>query len=162
MALRTMFQHAVKTCTSFPAIYTNQVRSVGAFVNQVELLGRVGKEPQRIGANDAVAFPLYTETVVKLQDGSVKTYPCWHKVLVPTKLLANLVFDSLERGQRCYVSGRVAYRAAEQAEDGRMIYNHQAAIIARRVIFLEKSRKRQAEQADIAADGPNTAAASSN
>ncbi|XP_026280675.1 single-stranded DNA-binding protein, mitochondrial [Frankliniella occidentalis] len=164
MALRTMFQHVVRTCSSpLPVLTANSVRAMSAFVNNVELLGRVGREPQKIGTNDAVAFPLYTESVVKLQDGTVKTYPCWHKVLVTKKELANIVIEALERGQRCYVSGRVAYRAAEPSADGRMVYNHQAAVIARRVIFLEKSRKRQAEQAEQAAnsgDASSQAAAS--
>lgn len=74
---------------------------------------------------------------------TVKTYPCWHRVLVLRKNHADIVFTQLERGQRCYVSGRIAYRAAEQNAEGKMVYNHQAAVVAQNVIFLEKSRRNQ-------------------
>ena len=48
-------------------------------VNHIELLGRVGAEPRKIGVNEAVAFPLFTETSAKLKDGT-------SKFLLPTHL----------------------------------------------------------------------------
>lgn len=47
-------------------------------VNNVELLGRVGREPQRIGDNEAIAFPLYTESVLRFKDGTGKHEALYH------------------------------------------------------------------------------------
>lgn len=140
-------------------------------VNQVTLLGRVGAEPRKIGTGEAVAFPLFTESSVRLKDGTskllflfvapfyismksfeqfftfvtAKTYSCWHKVLFVKKSLGDVVFNNVDRGQRVFISGRVAYKAPEANEAGRVVHSHQAAIIAEQVIFLEKSRKTSEE-----------------
>lgn len=77
---------------------------------------------------------------------TVKTYPSWHRVLVARKNLADAVFETVERGQRCYISGRIAYRAPEVSESGKMINSNQAVIICDQIIFLEKSKKQRIEE----------------
>jgi len=144
-----MFQHVVKACNSPLSVLAakNSTRDFSSkFLNHVELLGRVGREPAKVGENDAVAFPFYTENVVKLKDGTFKTYPSWHRVLVAKKSIADAVFETVERGQRCYISGRIAYRAPEVTESGKMINSNQAVIICDQIIFLEKSRKQRTEE----------------
>ncbi|XP_034250806.1 single-stranded DNA-binding protein, mitochondrial [Thrips palmi] len=142
MALRNVLQQAVRSSSSsLTAAHVARAYSNGRYVNHIELLGRVGTEPRKIGANEAVAFPLYTESSVRLKDGSTKIYSCWHKVLFVKKTLGDLVFNNVDRGQRVYITGRVAYKAAESTEDGKQFHSNQAAIIAEQIVFLEKSRK---------------------
>ncbi|KAJ1529750.1 hypothetical protein ONE63_006500 [Megalurothrips usitatus] len=143
MALRTVFQQAAKSCSnSLPVFSAGSARAYSnRFVNNVQLLGRVGREPQKIGTSEAVSFPFYTETILKFKDGTVKTYPCWHRVVVVRQGLSTVAVNNLEKGQRVFVQGRIAYRAPTVGEDGKMIHNHQAAVVAENLVFLEKSRK---------------------
>ena len=145
MALRSVFQHVVKSSNSTLSVLAARDYST-KFVNQVTLLGRVGRQPAKVGENEAVAFPFYTENVTKLADGTYKTYPQWHRVLIGKRNLAQQVFEVVETGQRLYISGRIVYRAPEVNESGKLVNNHQAVIVADRVTFLEKSRRQENEK----------------
>lgn len=52
-----------------------------------------------------------------------------------------MVFNNVDRGQRVFISGRIAYKAPETVDGGKVIHSHEAAILADQIIFLEKSRK---------------------
>lgn len=50
------------------------------------------------------------------------------------------MFNNVDRGQRVFVTGRIAYKGPETTEEGKLLHSYQAAIIADQIIFLEKKR----------------------
>ena len=75
-------------------------------INKVELLGRVGNDPEmRYTASGIAVTQLRLATDRLRRDGDDETD--WHQVVVWDKL-AEAVAQYVEKGQRIYVAGRLA------------------------------------------------------
>ena len=101
-------------------------------INRVELLGRVGTEPEmRYTPNGTAVTQLRLATDRQRQNGETETD--WHSVTVWNKL-AEAVNQYVQKGQRLYVAGRLAQNSYE-AKDGTRRYATE--IYAAEVVFLD-------------------------
>ncbi len=101
-------------------------------INRVELLGRVGAEPEmRYTPNGTAVTQLRVATDRHRQNGETETD--WHTVTVWDKL-GEAVNQYVEKGQRIYVAGRLAQNSYE-AKDGTRRYSTE--IYAAEVVFLD-------------------------
>ncbi len=104
-------------------------------INKVELLGRVGADPEMRYTNSGTAV-----TQVRLatdrhrRDGDDATD--WHTVVVWDKL-GEAVAQYVEKGQRLYVAGRLVQTSWE-GDDGQRRYRTE--VHAQDVVFLDSSR----------------------
>ena len=104
-------------------------------INKVELLGRVGADPEmRYTAAGTAVTQLRLATDRVRKDGEAETD--WHSVVVWDKL-AEAVANYVEKGQRLYVSGRLAQNSWE-SDDGQRRYRTE--IHAQDVVFLDSAR----------------------
>ena len=101
-------------------------------INRVELLGRVGAEPEmRYTQGDTAVTQLRLATDRRRQDG--ETTADWH-VIVCWGKLAEAVHEYVGKGDRLYVSGRIV-QSSYEAEDGKRRYKTE--IHAQEVVFLD-------------------------
>ena len=113
-------------------------------INKVELLGRVGADPEMKytqGGTAVTQLRLATDRARK--NGADETD--WHSVVVWDKL-AEVVAQYVEKGQRVYVAGRLVQNSWE-GDDGQRRYRTE--IHAQEVVFLDS-------RANGNADGPAT------
>ncbi|MYC37812.1 MAG: single-stranded DNA-binding protein [Chloroflexi bacterium] len=104
-------------------------------INKVELLGRVGNDPEmRYTASGIAVTQLRLATDRLRRDGDDETD--WHQVVVWDKL-AEAVAQYVEKGQRIYVAGRLAQNSWT-GDDGQRRYRTE--IHAQDVVFLDSSR----------------------
>ena len=104
-------------------------------INKVELLGRVGADPEmRYTASGTAVTQLRLATDRVRKGGEAETD--WHSVVVWDKL-AEAVANYVEKGQRLYVAGRLAQNSWE-GEDGQRRYRTE--IHAQDVVFLDSTR----------------------
>ena len=118
-------------------------------INRVELLGRVGTDPEMryTPAGTAVTqFRLATDR--PRRNGDVETD--WHSVTCWTKL-AEIVNEYVSRGDRLYLTGRLAQNSWE-GDDGQR--RHRTEIHASEVVFLDS---RNGEPATNSAGQPANA-----
>ena len=104
-------------------------------INKVELLGRLGAEPEMRytqGGTAVTQLRLATDRVRK--GGESETD--WHSVVVWDKL-AEAVAEYVEKGQRLYVAGRLV-QSSWEGDDGQRRYRTE--IHAQDVVFLDSSR----------------------
>ena len=101
-------------------------------INKVELLGRVGTDPEMkytTGGNAVVQLRLATER--RRQDG--ETEADWHNVVCWSKT-AEAVNQYVGKGDRIYVAGRLVQNSWE-GDDGQRRYRTE--IHASEVVFLD-------------------------
>ena len=104
-------------------------------INKVELLGRVGADPEMKYTASGIAVTqlrLATDRVRK--GGEAETD--WHSVVVWDKL-ADAVAQYVEKGQRIYVAGRLVQNSWT-GDDGQRRYRTE--IHAQDVVFLDSVR----------------------
>ena len=109
-------------------------------INRVELLGRVGAEPEmRYTSNGTAVTNLSLATDRQRKDGESTTD--WHRVVCWAKL-AETINQYVAKGDRLYVTGRLVYDSYEapstgsgQATDGQRRYYTE--VHARDVVFLD-------------------------
>ena len=104
-------------------------------VNKVELLGRVGADPEMKYTASGIAVTqlrLATDRVRK----NAETETDWHTVVVWDKL-AEAVANYVEKGQRIYVAGRLV-QSSWTGEDGQRRYRTE--IHTQEVVFLDSAR----------------------
>ena len=104
-------------------------------INKVELLGRVGGDPEMKYTASGIAVTqlrLATDRVRKSGESETD----WHSVVVWDKL-AEACANYVEKGQRIYVSGRLVQNSW-QADDGQRRYRTE--IHAQEVVFLDSAR----------------------
>ena len=109
-------------------------------INRVELLGRVGTEPELryTQSGTAVAqFRLATDR--RRQNGENSTD--WHSVTCWGKL-AEVVNEHVGKGDRIFVAGRLSYSSYEGSDGQRRF---RTEIHASEVIFLDSRNGRGAE-----------------
>ena len=122
-------------------------------INKVELLGRVGTEPEmKYTQGGAAVTQLRLATDRRRQDGEVETD--WHNVVCWGKQ-AEAVNEFVGKGDRIYVAGRLAQNTW-QDDDGQRRYRTE--IHAQEVVFLD-SRGGGRDNGD-ASDVEQTVAAS--
>ena len=101
-------------------------------INRVELLGRVGSEPEmRYTSNGTAVTNLSLATDRPRKDGESTTD--WHRVVCWAKL-AETINQYVAKGDRLYVTGRLVYDSYE-GEDGQRRYYTE--VHARDVVFLD-------------------------
>ena len=101
-------------------------------INRVELLGRVGAEPEmRYTQGDTPVTQLRLATDRRRQNG--ETTADWHSIVCWGKL-AEAVNEYVSKGDRLYVSGRLVHSSYE-TEDGQRRYKTE--IHAQEVVFLD-------------------------
>ena len=101
-------------------------------VNKVELLGRVGAQPEmRYTPGGTAVTRISLATDRRRQDGSSETD--WHDV-VCWGMQAEAVNGYVEKGNRIYVAGRLLQNSWE-TEDGQK--RRRTEVHAREVVFLD-------------------------
>ena len=101
-------------------------------VNKVELLGRIGAQPEmRYTPNGTAVTRLSLATDRRKQDGNSETD--WHDVVCWGKQ-AEAVNEYVEKGNRIYVAGRLVQNCW-QGEDGKR--RRRTEVHAREVVFLD-------------------------
>ena len=104
-------------------------------INRVELLGRVGADPEmKYTANGTAVTQLRLATDRVRKGGEAETD--WHTVVVWDKL-ADAVAQYVQKGQRIYVAGRLAQNSWT-GDDGQRRYRTE--IHAQDVVFLDSAR----------------------
>ena len=103
-------------------------------INKVELLGRVGTDPEmKYTPNGAAVTNLRLATDRYRRDGEDATD--WHTVIVWGKT-AEAVNNYVQKGQRIYVAGRLVQNTWE-GEDGQR--RHRTEVHTQEVVFLDSS-----------------------
>ena len=101
-------------------------------INRIELLGRIGVEPEMRHTNSGTAVTrLRLATDRPPKNGEAETD--WHTVICWGKL-AEAVNSYVKKGDRLYVSGRLIYRSYDDKEGQK---HHQSEVHAQEVVFLE-------------------------
>ena len=103
-------------------------------INRVELLGRVGTDPemrQSQGGTPVTQFRMATDR--RRQNG--ETEADWHSVVCWGRQ-AEAVAEYVRKGNRLYVSGSLAQNTFE-TEDGQR--HHRTEVHAREVVFLDSN-----------------------
>ena len=112
-------------------------------INRVELLGRVGTEPEmRYAASGMAVTQLRVATDRRRQDG--ETTADWHTVICWGKQ-AEAVNAYVGKGDRVYVAGRLAQNVWE-TEDGQR--RSKTEVHASEVVFLHARNGAGADAAD--------------
>lgn len=104
-------------------------------INSVQILGRVGADPQKKGteSHPIAVFSVATHTNYRYESGEFLQRTEWHRVVCFKPGLRETVWNYLKKGQRVYVSGRITY-GEMVGEDGKS--KSTTAIAADDVIFL--------------------------
>ena len=103
-------------------------------INKVELLGRVGTDPEmRYTPNGTAVTNLRLATDRYRRDGEDATD--WHTVIVWGKT-AEAVNNYVQKGQRVYVAGRLVQNSWE-GDDGQR--RHRTEVHTREVVFLDSN-----------------------
>ena len=104
-------------------------------INKVELLGRVGADPEmRYTASGIAVTQVRLATDRGRKNGEDATD--WHTVVVWDKL-GEAVAEYVEKGQRLYVAGRLV-QSSWEGDDGQRRYRTE--VHAQDVVFLDSSR----------------------
>ena len=104
-------------------------------INKVELLGRVGSDPEMKYTASGVAVTQLRLATDRVRKGG-ESETDWHSVVVWDKL-ADAVANYVEKGQRIYVSGRLVQNSWT-GDDGQRRYRTE--IHAQDVVFLDSVR----------------------
>ena len=103
-------------------------------INRVELLGRVGTEPElKYSQNGTAVCTLRMATDRRRQNG--ETEADWHSVVCFGKL-AEAVGEYVRKGNRVFVAGSLAHSSYE-TEDGQRRYRTE--VQAQEIIFLDSN-----------------------
>ncbi|MDE2753015.1 MAG: single-stranded DNA-binding protein [Gemmatimonadota bacterium] len=103
-------------------------------MNRVELLGRVGTEPDlKYSQNGTAVTTLRMATDRRRQNG--ETEADWHSVVCWGKL-AEAVSEYVQKGNRVFVAGSLAQNSYER-EDGERVYRTE--VHAQEILFLDSN-----------------------
>ena len=118
-------------------------------INKVELLGRVGTEPEMSYTPGGTAITkLRLATDRRRQDGQVEAD--WHAIVCWSRT-AEAVNTYISKGQRIYVAGRLVQNSW-QAEDGQN--RHRTEVHASEVVFLDSNHNGNGAGDDSEEDSP--------
>ena len=103
-------------------------------INRVELLGRVGADPEmRVSQGGTAVTTMRVATDRRRQNG--ETEADWHSVVCWGKQ-AEAVAEYVKKGNRVFVAGSLAQNTYE-TEDGQR--RHRTEVHAQEVVFLDSS-----------------------
>lgn len=115
------------------------------FVNQVQLIGHLGHDPEMItfatGSN-LVKLRIATNESYKNKKGAYNSVTQWHTVSAWGPL-AERMATTLVKGQRVLISGKIENRSWETSEGERRFSTQ---VKAREFALLEKRRKQEDNQ----------------
>ena len=118
-------------------------------INKVELLGRVGTEPEMsYTPNGTAVTKLRLATDRRRQDGQVEAD--WHSVVCWSKT-AEAVNEYVAKGNRIYVSGRLVQNAWDNGDGER---RSRTEIHASEVVFLDSNHNGNGAGDDGEEDSP--------
>ena len=102
--------------------------------NHVQLIGRLGLDPETKQINDTVkiTFTLATNTVYKDAEGNKKTLTDWHNIIAQDGL-AQTMESYLKKGDKIGVSGRLVTRSYEGDDRNKRYFTE---IIAKYLLML--------------------------
>ena len=119
-------------------------------INRVELLGRVGADPEmKYTASGTAVTQLRLATDRGRRNGEDATD--WHTVVVWDKI-GEAVAQYVEKGQRLYVAGRLV-QSSWEGDDGQRRYRTE--VHAQEVVFLDSSRGGNGGNGNYANTGAN-------
>ncbi|KAK9875893.1 hypothetical protein WA026_009680 [Henosepilachna vigintioctopunctata] len=107
-------------------------------INSVQLLGRVGADPQRKGSDQhpIAVFSVATHSNYRYESGEFLQRTEWHRVICFKPGLRETILTYLKKGQRVHVTGRITYGEI-RGEDGKP--KTTTAVAADDVIFFQNS-----------------------
>ena len=118
-------------------------------INKVELLGRVGTDPEMQYTPSGTAITkLRLATDRRRQDGQVEAD--WHNIVVWGKS-AEAVNNYVGKGQRVYIAGRLVQNSW-QGDDGQN--RHRTEVHASEVVFLDSNHNGNGASDDGGEDSP--------
>ncbi|OQV14370.1 putative Single-stranded DNA-binding protein, mitochondrial [Hypsibius exemplaris] len=116
---------AVPSMRSNPSMSSSEVKDVSNLarlekcVNMVQLMGRIGSEPQLRGTEQhpVLLFSLATHTQYRDSDtGSMQQKTFWHRVAIFKNGLRETCFKYCHKGARVYITGEVQYSNVKDPE----------------------------------------------
>lgn len=107
-------------------------------VNKVTLIGRLGRDPEVRGSadNPVTVFSLATSQTFKTPDDTYQQQTEWHRVIIFRRVMAQLIANTVRKGDRVFVSGSLNYNKLVNKETQQT--TSIAQIKADDVILLEK------------------------
>ncbi|KAJ8952398.1 hypothetical protein NQ318_014490 [Aromia moschata] len=89
-------------------------------INSVQLLGRVGADPQKKGTEEhpIAVFSLATHSNYRYESGEFLQRTEWHRVICFKPGLRETILNYLKKGQRVHVTGKITYGQVT-GEDGK-------------------------------------------
>lgn len=104
-------------------------------LNSVQLLGRVGTNPQQKGSNKLViSFRMATDFTVLRESGKFLKRTQWHTVTCFDRELQEFILNNIKKGQRIYLQGHIEYN---EFTDGKGNSKTEAEIIAKDIVQEE-------------------------
>jgi len=103
-------------------------------LNEVKLIGRLGKDPEVTCSNSGVAvakFSLVTSKNVKKGD-NYEEVPCWHNIVAFRKTAEN-IGKFIKKGSLVFINGEISNRSYEK--DG--VKKYISEVVAEKVMFLD-------------------------
>nr|XP_023024754.1 single-stranded DNA-binding protein, mitochondrial isoform X1 [Leptinotarsa decemlineata] len=142
IAARTTFKLRPREQTIFERLSSSSAKSqqepprIEKTINNVQLLGRVGADPQRKGTDDhpIAVFSLATHSNYRYESGEFLQRTEWHRVVCFKPGLRETILTYLRKGQRVQVFGRITYGEIK-GEDGKP--RSTTAIAVDDVIFFQ-------------------------
>ncbi|XP_065159964.1 single-stranded DNA-binding protein, mitochondrial [Atheta coriaria] len=113
-------------------------------LNTVQLLGRVGADPQRKGsdAHPVAIFSLATHSNYRYESGEFLQRTEWHRVICFKPGLRETILNYLKKGQRVHVTGKLTYGEIK-GDDGKQ--KTTTAIAADDIIFFNSNPPQKSE-----------------
>lgn len=101
-------------------------------LNRIELIGRVGKDPEHAKENAPVKFSIATSSKYKDANGTLQDSPTqWHNIVVWGKA-REIVKKYVRKGSQVFVSGSMEYQQYEK--DG--VKKNYSNVVMRELILL--------------------------
>ncbi|KAI3389930.1 hypothetical protein SNEBB_002517 [Seison nebaliae] len=111
--------------------------------NRVELMGRVGQDPQFAGndTHPVALFSLATNEYMgrDKENGQKRFRTDWHRISVFNKVLHPVIENYVRKGNRIFVTGKLHYSLVDGQEPSQKRYV--TNIIADQLIFLNSTDK---------------------
>ncbi|XP_067654991.1 single-stranded DNA-binding protein, mitochondrial-like [Haliotis asinina] len=106
-------------------------------VNQINLLGRLGRDAELRGSAEhpVVVFSMATNSIYTKQDGQTVSHVDWHRVSVFKPGLREKIAINLKKGDRVFVTGTLRY---DEYVDSNENVQRSATVLASDVVNLTK------------------------
>ena len=116
-------------------------------LNEVKLIGRVGKDPaikQASNGNKFITLAIVTEDSYKTKTGEVNKTTDWHNVVIYSEGLVKLVSSYVKKGSRIFIEGQLKTR---KWADSNGVEKYTTEIVLKdyssKVILLDSFEKKQ-------------------